>query len=326
LVKKKLAIMAAGVAVLALALAGCSGKASSSSTADAANASIKICIYTHGDGGTFWSVVQKGAEDAAKQLGVTLDYQGSSNDSAKQASTISAGVKGGCSAIGASAPDPGAIKDAMLAAKAANLPTLTLNSGSDVYKDLGAFTHVGQDETVAGEQAGLKFNDLGLKKILCPIQEAANSGLTDRCNGAAKTFKGTVQQFNVDGALADLTGAEAKIQAALQADPTIDGVFALNADVATGAVLPAVQAVNPKIVVGTVDLSNDALKAISAGTLAFAIDQQQYAQGFLAVQLLYLAVKDAIEVGGGNPVYTGPAFVTKDNVQAVQASVQAGTR
>lgn len=332
MVKKKLALgIVATAAALTLALAGCSkggnsGGGGGGDGTSAANKDIKICVYTHGDGGTFWAVAQKGAEDAAKDLGVTLDYQGSTNDSAKQASTIEAGVKGGCDGIAASAPDPGAISSAMKSAADAKIPTVTMNSGSSVYKDLGAFTHIGQDEIVAGQQAGLKFNEMGVKKILCPIQEAANSGLTDRCKGAAETFKGEVQQFNADGALADLTGAEAKIKAALQADSSIDAVFALNADVATGAVLPAVKEVGRDIKVGTVDLSADALTAISDGSLQFGIDQQQYAQGYLSVQFLYFAVKDAIEVGGGLPVYTGPAFVTKDNVDAVQQSVKEGLR
>lgn len=326
---RKIAGAALAAAALALVVSGCtspSQEPSGGADTDSANSDMKICVYTHGDGGTFWSVAQKGAEDAAANLGITLDYQGSSNDSAKQASTIDAGVKGGCDGIAASAPDPGAITDALLAAADAGIPTVTVNSGSSVFKDLGAFTHVGQDEIVAGREAGLQFNDLGATKLLCPIQEAANSGLTDRCAGAAETFDGEVVQFNVDGALADLTGAEAKIRAALQADGSIDGVFALNSDVATGAVIPAVAAVNPDIIVGTVDLSSDALTAIADGTLSFAIDQQQYAQGYLAVELLYLAVKDAIKLGGGQPVYTGPAFVTADNVEAVRASVDAGTR
>ncbi|MGO2846836.1 MAG: sugar ABC transporter substrate-binding protein, partial [Microbacterium gubbeenense] len=95
---------------------------------------------------------------------------------------------------------------------------------------------------------------------------------------------------------------------------------------ATGSAMPAIAAVGRDIQVGTVDLSTDALAAISSGEIAFAIDQQQYAQGHLAVELLYLAVHDAIELGGGLPMYTGPALVTADNVEAVQASVDAGTR
>ena len=312
--------------IAALALAGCSATSSSSSSSASDHKDLKICVYTHGDGGTFWSVAQKGAEAAAADLGVTLDYQGSNNDAAKQAQTIDAGVSAGCSGIAASAPDPEAIKSAMLAAHDAGIPTVTMNSGSSVFASLGAFTHIGQDEVVAGEQAGLKFNAMGVKHVLCPIQEANNVGLQDRCKGLANTFKGKVTNFNLDGGLADLTAASAKIQAALQADASIDAVFALNADIAAKAVVPAEQALGKTLHVGTVDMSPEALSFIADGTMDFAIDQQQYAQGYLSVVFLYLALTNGNEVGGGAPVYSGPGFVTKDNVAKVQSLVTAGTR
>ena len=320
---KKVAALAA---VAALALSGCAQASTSSSSAAGDHKDMKICVYTHGDGGTFWTVAQKGAEAAAADLGVTLDYQGSTNDAAKQASTIEAGVAAGCKGIAASAPDPAAIKSAMLKAHDAGIPTVTMNSGSSVFAELGAFTHVGQDEIVAGEQAGLKFNAMGVKHVLCPIQEAANIGLTQRCEGLAKTFKGKATNFNLDGGLADLTAASAKIKAALQADKTIDAVFALNADIAAKAVLPAAESLNLMLKIGTVDMSPEALQAISDGKMEFAIDQQQYAQGYMSVVLLYLALTNGNELGGGAPIYSGPGFVTKDNVANVMALVKAGTR
>jgi simple sugar transport system substrate-binding protein len=319
---KKFAVIAA---VSSLALAGCATTGGDTGAATD-NSDIKICVYTHGDGGTFWSVAQAGAEAAAADLGITVDYQGSTNDSAKQASTIEAGISGGCSGIAASAPDPDAIKDAMLAAADAGIPTVTMNSGSSVFRDLGAFTHVGQDEIVAGREAGLRFNDLGATKLLCPIQEAANSGLTDRCAGARETFEGEVIDFNIDGGLADLAGSATKIQAALEADPAIDGIFALNADIATGAALVASDNTGRNAIIGTVDMSADALTAIKDGKMAFAVDQQQYAQGYMSVVLLFLNVTNAHELGGGLPIYTGPGFVTADNVDKVMELVAAGTR
>jgi len=295
--------LAALVAVSALVLTGCATTAAETETETAAPTSdFKICVYTHGDGGGFWSVAQKGAEQAGTDLGVTVDYQGSTNDSAKQAQTIEAGIAGGCDAIAASAPDPDAIKDAMLAAAAAGIPTVTMNSGSAVFRDLGAITHVGQDEFIAGQEAGLRFKAAGIKKILCPLQEAANIGLEERCAGAQDTH-GNVVNFNLDGGLADLTAASAKIKAALEADPTYDGVFALNADIAAKAVLPAVT-----------DLGS------------FAIDQQQYAQGYLSVALLYLNLTNGHTLGGGLPMYTGPGFVDSTNVENVIALVGKGTR
>ena len=118
--------LAALVAVSALVLTGCATTAAETETETAAPTSdFKICVYTHGDGGGFWSVAQKGAEQAGTDLGVTVDYQGSTNDSAKQAQTIEAGIAGGCDAIAASAPDPDALKDAMLAAAAAGIRSST---------------------------------------------------------------------------------------------------------------------------------------------------------------------------------------------------------
>jgi len=322
-IKMKVAAIAA---VAALTLAGCAQTSATPSETSAAKSDIKICVYTHGDGGTFWSVFQKGAEDAAAKLGVTLDYQGSNNDAQKQAQTITAGIAAGCNGLATSVPDPGAIKTAVADYVAKGIPFVTANSGSDVSQSIGAFTHVGQDEIIAGEQAGLKFNAMGLKHVLCPIQEAANIGLQSRCEGLAKTFKGKVTNFNLDGALADLTKATQTLTAALQADKSIDGVFALNADVAAKAVLPAEQAAGVDLKVGTVDMSPEALDAIKAGTIEFAIDQQQYAQGWMSVALLYLAITNNNQLGGGQPIYTGPGFVTADNVDKVMGLVKAGTR
>lgn len=328
------------VGVVALTLAGCAsgggggasdGGGTTTTTESAgggstANSDIKICVYTHGDGGTFWSVAQAGVEKAGADLGLTIDYQGSINDSARQAATIDAAVAAGCDGVAASAPDAGAIEGAMLALEAAGIPTVTMNSGSDVFRTLGAFTHVGQDEIVAGREAGLRFNDLGATNILCPIQEAANSGLTDRCKGARETSTGTVTDFNLDGGLQDLTAASAKIKAALEADPTIDAIFALNADIAAKAALPAAQELGRDLIIGTVDMSEDALNAIASGDMAFAIDQQQFAQGYLSVVLLYLNVTNGHVLGGGLPMYTGPGFVDSSNVEQIIGLVAAGTR
>ena len=94
----KLALAAAVAA--ALVLSGCASGQDDDKDSDAKgggdNKDIKICMYTHGDGGGFWSVAKKGAEQAAEDLGVTLDYQESNNDPQAQAQFIEAGVDSGC--------------------------------------------------------------------------------------------------------------------------------------------------------------------------------------------------------------------------------------
>ena len=325
----------AAVAASALVLAGCSSDSGDSAAEDTAaagdtasgpdNSDYKICMVTHGDGGGFWSVAKAGADRAAADLGVDFSYQETTNDAELQAQLIEADVSGGCEAIAVSAPNPDAIKDALAKAEEAGIPVVTMNSGSKVFKDLGAFTHVGQDEFIAGQEAGLKFQEAGATKVLCPIQEQNNIGLQERCDGAADTF-GNVENLQLSAGLGDLAQSQAEIQAALEADPSIDGIFALNADIATAAALPAAEAVGRDITIGTVDLSGDAVQAIADGNLAFAIDQQQYAQGYMSVVLLYLNLLNGHELGGGQPMYTGPGFVVQDNAALVQELAANGTR
>ena len=158
--KLALAVVAASAAMLAgcsAGSAGTSGSGSPAASGDAAaagsdNAAMKICVYTHGDGGGFWSVAKKGAEQAAKDLGVTLDYQESNNDPQKQAQLIEAGVTGGCKALAVSAPNPDAIKDAMGKAKEAKPHLL------DAVKDpegqhIEIFDHLADIHWKLGEKA-----------------------------------------------------------------------------------------------------------------------------------------------------------------------------
>lgn len=339
----------AAVAASALVLAGCgsdSDDSAAESTDDAAtsedsgsddsgdsgdsgggdNSQYKICMVTHGDGGGFWSVAKAGADKAAEDLGVDFTYQETTNDAQLQAQLIEGDVSAGCQGIAVSAPNPDAIEGALQVAQDAGVAIVTMNSGSDVFKDLGAFTHVGQDEFIAGQEAGLKFNEAGVTKVLCPIQEQNNIGLQQRCDGAADTFNGTVENLQLSAGLADLAQSQAEMQAALEADPDVDGIFALNADIATAAALPAADAVGRDMVIGTVDLSGDAVQSIADGELAFAIDQQQYAQGYMSVVLLYLNLLNGHELGGGQPMYTGPGFVVQDNAELVQELAANGTR
>jgi simple sugar transport system substrate-binding protein len=123
-----------------------------------------------------------------------------------------------------------------------------------------------------------------------------------------------------------MTKSQAEVQAKLEADTEIDAVFALNADIATGAAMPAAAAVGRELTIGTVDLSGEAVQAIKDGQMAFAIDQQQYAQGYLPIVLLYLNKINGHVLGGAQPMYTGPGFVTADNADLVQQLAADGTR
>ena len=285
---------------------------------------VTVAVVTHGDGGVFWSVFKKGALQAGKDLGITVNYQESNNSGTKQSDMINQAVADGAQGLAVSLADPDAVKAAVAAAAAAGLPIVTTNSGSTLYKEFGAFTHIGQDEFTAGAGAGEKFNDAGVKVLLCAKQEQTNTGLDARCDGAKSTFKGKfLTPVTTSG---DQSGKQqADMKAALDADPTIDGVFATGPVIAHDTAA-AVKELGRTITVGGVDLSSPLLDDIVAGDVAFTIDQQQYLQGYISVLALYLNITNKNTLGGGLPINTGPGFVDKTNAAAVKDLVAKGTR
>ncbi|MDN5852322.1 MAG: sugar ABC transporter substrate-binding protein [Actinomycetia bacterium] len=316
--------IAAVAAATALTLTACSGTGQEDEGAESAkDLDLSISVVTHGaPDDAFWSVVKSGADRAGKDLGVNVEYN-SDPDVTKQAELVDAAVAEDVDGIVVSMANPDGLEKSVKAAVEAGVPVITINSGIQESKEFGAITHVGQSETIAGEAAGEKFNELGAKKLVCVIHEAGNTGLEQRCAGAKSTFNGTMQNLQVDGA--DTAKAKSQILSALQADKSIDGVLALNAQVALGAV-QAVDEGGADVQIGTFDLSEDLLGQIQDGNVAFAVDQQPYIQGYLGVQFLYLYAINGNEVGGGKPVYSGPALVTKDNADEVLEYAKNGTR
>jgi simple sugar transport system substrate-binding protein len=285
---------------------------------------LTIAVITHGEGDTFWAVAKRGAEQAGKDLGVTVKYSESNNDPQKQAQLIDASVTEKVDGIAVSAPNPDALRDPLKKAAGAGIPIITLNSGQADSADLGAITHVGQDEAIAGEAGGRRLAEGGAKKLICIIHEQANIGLNQRCDGAKKGFGGEVENLQVKG-ISDISTTLTEIQSKLESDSSVDSVLSLNPDIAVAA-RDAVQGAGSEAKVGTFDLSGDVVKAIKAGEIEFAIDQQQYLQGYLPVVFLTLFNENANTVGGGQPVLTGPGFVDKANADTVEQLAEAGTR
>jgi len=324
-------LLTAGIAVGALALTGCGSTNSSApsadnSTTDSSSSSggdIRIDVITHASpGDSFWDVVKAGAVQAGKDEHVDLHYQGDP-DVGKQATLIDNAVAAGTDGLVVSMANPDGLEKSIKAAVAAGVPVITINSGLDQWQSFGAITHVGQSETLAGKAAGDQLNSLGVKNALCVIQEAGNVGLEQRCAGAKSTFSGTLTNLQVDNT--DLAGSEATIESKIQADPTLDGILSLGGDM-SGQAVKAVDATGANITVGTFDVNADVVQNVIDGKLAFAIDQQPYVQGYLGVTGIYLKVLNGNDIGGGQPVYSGPAIITKDNAADVLKFAKAGTR
>ena len=281
-------------------------------------------VITHGDSGTFWSVVEVAVRDAAAAIGCDVVYFGSNNDALRQAQEIEAAIAAGSSGIAISLADPAGVQSAAEAVVAAGIPLYTLNSGVNNYKDLGATTHIGQTETVAGNGAGERFNALGATHVLCARQEQTNVALEERCNGLAETFNGQVTSEFV-GLDANPDEQQNTIAAILQGDESIDGVLGVGPNLPLRALTAGEQA-GRDLIIGGFDLSSDLIDQIEAGNVAFTVDQQQYLQGYLPVILMHLQATNLNTAGGGLPILTGPGFVDTANAADVKALVSKGTR
>ena len=89
---------------------------------------LTFAMVTHSDEGSFWSVVKKGAEQAAKDEGIKLIWSPSNNDPQKEAQLIDAAVSQKVDGLAVSVPNADAIKDSLAKAKDQGIPIITLNS------------------------------------------------------------------------------------------------------------------------------------------------------------------------------------------------------
>ena len=347
------------VAVTALGLAACGGssgsgsasksKSTSTSAVNIASSSkpctYKFALITHGDNGSFWSVVYKGAKNAAADLGCTLTEtygsqqqgQAEPDDNAENAQIQNA-VNAHVDGMAISDHDPSLMNPAIKSAVAKGIPVVLLNAGCD-DQDIAAsaaMTCVGQPEQLAGQASGGRFKQLGATNVLCVIHQSGQN-LLDRCNGIAQGL-GVGQQckqgnapskgpacteltLSTPNAASNPQQAIGQVTSYLQSHPQINAVMTLNNAIA--ASLVGAHPTNVKI--ATFDLSTDVENEIKAGTLAFAVDQQQYLQGYLPIQFLYLYKKhEGQSVGGGTTVASGPLLVDKTNIANVAAAIAAG--
>jgi ABC-type sugar transport system substrate-binding protein len=315
-----------------LALTACSssgGKKAEARQSSAAGAGaaagprLKIAMITHsGAGDTFWDIVQKGAKAAAAKDNVQFLYS-ADPEGDRQAQLVQAAIDQKVDGIIVTLAKPDALKDVVANAVRAGIPVVSINSGADVSAKFGALVHFGQDETVAGRAAGEQLNKIGAKKAICVIHEQGNVGLEARCAGAKKTFSGQIENLNVPGT--NMPQVKSSITAKLQSDKSIDGVLALNADIALTAADAAKDA-GSDAKIATFDLNKQLIAALEDGRIQFAIDQQPYLQGYEAVDELWLYKRNGNVLGGGQPVFTGPAIVDKSTASSIKQSSDQGTR
>jgi simple sugar transport system substrate-binding protein len=316
------------LAVLMVALAACSrgggeGEATTETTDDVVPPRTTVALVTHqAPGDTFWDLVRRGAEAAAAIHDIDLRYS-HDPDAADQANLVRAATDSKVTGIAVTLAVPDVMAPAVQAATAAEIPVVALNSGIAAWKAMGVLEFFGQDEMVAGQAAGERFTHEEAQNALCIIHEPGHVGLEARCAGVEKGFTGKTQTLYVNGI--DRMTVKRAVLAKLQEDFSIDRILALAAPVALAA-LEAVGEANSYARVATFDTNAAVVDAIKNGTVEWAVDQQPFLQGYLAIDSLWLYLTNGNVIGGGLPTLTGPAFVDESNIESVADRAEAGTR
>ncbi len=322
--RRSLQVMVA-VTAAATALAACSsegGAQDEGSEGAAAGEEYTIAMITHeAPGDTFWDKIRNGAEAAAANHNITLNYS-QDPDAGNQATLIQNQVSSEVDGLAVTMPNPDAIGPAAQAAVEAGIPTVAFNAGGDAYQDYGLLMYFGSNEDLAGQAVGTKISQDNPGKTVCVIQEQGQVQLETRCAGVAKTSPGT-EVLYVNGR--DLPAVQQTIGAKLQQDPSVANVVALGADIALAAQQSIADA-GSQAQVATFDLNADVAQQISDGGIAFSVDQQPYVQGYMAVTSLWLNLTNGNDIGGGGPVLTGPSIVDSSNIDAIQPYTENNTR
>ena len=316
--------MLAVVAAASAALAACSSQGGAANQAPAAGGGggggnpggqqFVIQMVTHEQAGdTFWDKIRAGAEDAARNTGVTLQYSNNENGP-EQATLVQNAIDAKVAGIAVTLSNADAVVPVAKKGADAGIPVVVFNQGIDDYTKAGAKMYFGSDETLAGQTIGQKISqaDAG-GKTLCIIQAQGSVALEARCAGVKSGFSNT-ENLQVNGA--DLPSVQQTIQSKLAEDKSITNIVTLGAPIALAAI-QAQASSNNTAKVYTFDLNQDAAQAIKDGKIQFAVDQQPYVQGYMSVTALWMNLTNGNDIGGGKPTLTGPSIVDSTNIDQI---------
>jgi simple sugar transport system substrate-binding protein len=315
--------------------------------ATVARAETRFVLVSHApDSDSWWNTIKNAIKQAGEDFGVTVDYRNpSGGDLADMARIIEQASARNYDGVITSIADIDVLKKPIAQVVAKKIRLVTINSGTTAQSEqLGAIMHVGQPEYDAGKAAGARAKAAGAKSFLCVNHYATNPASFERCKGFADAIGVDYKKSTLDSG-DDPTTVESKVSAYLRKNPSTAAVLTLGPNSAH----PTLKAIaklglKGKIFMATFDLSPEISAGIKDGTVAFAIDQQPYLQGYIPVAVLAImkqqntqdlakvmaALKanpkvkarfeayDLAPVYGARHISSGPGFVTKDNIAKVE--------
>ncbi len=288
-------------------------------TAPVYAAGERFVLVSHApDSDSWWNTIKNAIKVASEQMDVKVEYRNPpTGDLADMARIVEQAVASNPNGLIVSIADFDVLSGPIEKAVRKGIPVITINSGThEQSRKLGALLHVGQPEYDAGKGAGLRAKGDGVTKFLCVNHYITNPASVERCTGFADGLGVELGNQMIDSGM-DPGEIKNKVIAYLRANPDTNGILTLGPNSAhpTLAALGTMK-LSGKIFMGTFDLSGEIAAAVKEGTIAFAIDQQPYLQGYLPVVILTNLARYGVVPG--NDINSGPGFVTKKNIALVE--------
>ncbi len=279
----------------------------------------RFVLVSHApDSDSWWNTIKNAIKVAGEQMDVKVEYRNPpTGDLADMARIVEQAVASNPDGLIVTIADFDVLSGPIEKAIRKGIPVITINSGThEQSRKLGALLHVGQPEYDAGKGAGLRAKDSGVTKFLCVNHYITNPASVERCTGFADGLGVELGNQMIDSGV-DPGEIKNKVIAYLRSNPDTNGILTLGPNSAhpTLAALDTMK-LSGKIFMGTFDLSGEIATAVKEGTIAFAIDQQPYLQGYLPVVILTNLARYGVVPG--NNINSGPGFVTKENIALVE--------
>ena len=289
---------------------------------------VRVVFVTHGQpNDPYWEIIRNGMNDAAANLGVTVEYRSPATFSTgEMLRLIYDAAASRPDGLVVSMPDEVALSPAVKAATAAGIPVIVIDAGGPtIAKNVGALFFMGQSEFGAGLAAGRRAHERLVKRPLCIDHEVGNVSLEARCHGFSSGIGSTVPVLQTT---LDPVTARKQLAQYLAEHPDTDFILTLGAASAESALdviadLPA--GARPGI--GTFDLSPRVLDAISGGDILWGIDAQPFMMGYVPVVTFNLLKRYRLApVTSDNFYQTGPSFVEQKDAKAMKRLSEARIR
>jgi ribose transport system substrate-binding protein len=309
--KPHLAVLAAGTAAVLLT-AGCS---SGSSSAGGSSKGYDLAFVQGVAGDGFYITMQCGMDAEAKKLGATVKTQGAQKfDSTLQTPIVQSVVATKPDALMIAPTDVSAMQQPIEQAKAAGIKVVLVDT---TLKDPSVAVSAISSDNVGGGAAAFKALQTLVPaggKVLVISQQPGVSTTDQRGTGFVNAAKQDPKftPLGIQYAQNDPQKAAQIVSAALQKDPTIVGVFAVNLFAAAGSATGVRQAgMAGKVKVVGFDAGPDQVKALQDGTVQALVAQQPATIGKDAVDQAVASLKgEAVQASIG----TGFTILTKDNL------------